>query len=362
MLAVSPKLWSQCIGKKFWRRPTRPLFKMSNRSTSTQRKITNHDKAKLFGVGIGASLTQGILGCGHGVAINFGTRSVLNKVPMSVVVGTGAFAFLGTGTSMITSFIASLGMDEQNISYSFSLLNEDTVYVACCLGITGTFATPLGVHLGKKLPNHLLSGIMGLLFCCVSPFILNSAWTKYSTAQERDDKQMLPNVKENIAFEKTTGTQQNTITMKNLKLGASRFYDLIQTVPERALSNPWETSIHGAIGIFGGLLYGVAGVGPILMTYLTMATPFVHAQCVVAAMLAHFPRVLVGVASHLQVGNVAKGAVFPLIVGTSIGGLYGANVLTSAPEALLKGIFGTIVGIVGVRQVHSMYKVIKKIK
>ena len=65
----------------------------------------------------------------------------------------------------------------------------------------------------------------------------------------------------------------------------------------------------------GGILYGLAGVGPVLMTYLTMTTPMGHASCVATAMLAHYPRVLVGLASHSAMGNVAWGEMMNLVLG-----------------------------------------------
>jgi hypothetical protein len=38
-----------------------------------------------------------------------------------------------------------------------------------------------------------------------------------------------------------------------------------------------------------------------------MTTPMGHAACVATAMLAHYPRVWVGLASHSAMGNVAWG-------------------------------------------------------
>lgn len=52
----------------------------------------------------------------------------------------------------------------------------------------------------------------------------------------------------------------------------------------------------------------------------------------------------------------------PLLIGTSLGGYYGAKTLTTVPEAPLKALFGGFVGVLGAKQVLSAWKNVKRIK
>ena len=55
-------------------------------------------------------------------------------------------------------------------------------------------------------------------------------------------------------------------------------------------------------------------------------------------------------------------AVPPLLVGTLLGGYYGAKTLTTVPEAPLKALFGGFVGVLGAKQVLGAFRNVKKIK
>ena len=55
-------------------------------------------------------------------------------------------------------------------------------------------------------------------------------------------------------------------------------------------------------------------------------------------------------------------AVPPLLVGTLLGGYYGAKTLTTVPEAPLKALFGGFVGVLGAKQVLGAFRNIKRIK
>ena len=313
------------------------------------------ERLKLFAVGVGAAAFQGTVGVGHGVIPNYGARSILHRFPTLVAVGTGTFAFLGTGTAMLAYFISTSVSTPNN---AISLINEETVYTAVCLGVPGTIFTPIGVLVGKRMPNHILTGVIGAVFCIVSPLILHSAWNNSQNKEEQGRPRLTDNGDGD-------GGDDNgsTVTLERLQLGTSRLYKLLRTVPRQIRENPWKTSMpHFAMGMFGGLLYGVAGVGPVLMTYLTVATPFAHAQCVAAAMLSHYPRVLVGMATHVKLGNVAWSAVPALLIGTTLGGYYGGTFLTTLPEAPLKGVFGAIVGVLGARQVYSVWRRMNRLK
>jgi uncharacterized membrane protein YfcA len=339
-------------------------FHRTNSTATTKLKpLSTMEKLKLFAVGVGAAAFQGTVGVGHGVITNYGARSILHRFPTSVAVGTGTFAFLGTGTAMLAYFISTSVSTPNN---GISLLNEETVYTAVCLGVPGTIFTPIGVLVGKRLPNHILTGVIGAVFCIVSPLILHSAWNNSQNKEEQlcpgltndDDDDDDDNDNDN-----DNDDNDSTITLERLQLGTSRLYKLLHTVPGQIREeDPWKTSMHFAMGMFGGLLYGVAGVGPVLMTYLTVATPFVHAQCVAAAMLSHYPRVLVGMATHVKLGNVAWSAVPALLIGTTLGGYYGGTFLTTIPEAPLKGVFGAIVGVLGARQVYSVWRRMNRLK
>ena len=51
----------------------------------------------------------------------------------------------------------------------------------------------------------------------------------------------------------------------------------------------------------------------------------------------------------------------PLLVGTLLGGYYGAKTLTTVPEAPLKALFGGFVGVLGAKQVLGAFRNVKKI-
>ena len=215
----------------------------------------------------------------------------------------------------------------------------------------------------------MLTGIIGVVFCCISPLILQSAFQKqeksavaHPAAPDPDAHPEHHTTSEVNPDPDADPDLEQHITLTGMARGLSQLSLLFKTVPRHVMDDPWKTVRHVTMGSVGGLLYGVAGVGPVLMTYLAIATPFLHAECVAAAMLAHYPRVLVGLATHLHVGNVAWAAVPPLLVGTSLGGWYGANVLTTVPEAPLKAAFGGIVGVLGARQVFGVWKAVRKLK
>jgi uncharacterized membrane protein YfcA len=330
-----------------------------NRTNSTDKTkpLSTVEKLKLFAVGVGASAFQGTVGVGHGVITNYGARSILHRFPTSVAVGTGTFAFLGTGTAMLAYFISTSVCTSNG---AISPINEETVYTAVCLGVPGTIFTPIGVLVGKRIPGTILTGVIGAVFCIFSPLILHSAWNSSQNKEEQGRPLRLTN---NDDDDDDDDDANGTLTLERLQLGTSRLYHLLHTVPRQIREeDPWKTSTHFAIGMFAGLLYGVAGVGPVLMTYLTVATPFVHAQCVAAAMLSHYPRVLVSMATHVKLGNVAWPAVPALLMGTTLGGYYGGTFLTTMPEAPVKGVFGAIVGVLGARQVCSVWRRLNKLK
>ena len=52
----------------------------------------------------------------------------------------------------------------------------------------------------------------------------------------------------------------------------------------------------------------------------------------------------------------------PLLVGTLLGGYYGAKTLTTVPEAPLKALFGGFVGVLGAKQVLGAFRNVKRIK
>ena len=269
---------------------------------------------KMLGIGVLASTAQGMIGVGHGFVVNLATSRVLKSLPSRVAVGTAAWGFLGTGSAILAFFLHTPDDDTP------PFLDDDMVFTAFCLGFPGMLTTPLGVMLGKKISNRMLTGVIGSVFVGFSPLILYSAWTKQNlvVASPSPSSSSSPSSLSSSSSSSLPPSDSQPLSIDGLKHGLLRVGVSLANVPARVEEDPWTSSRHVLAGCVGGILYGLAGVGPVLMTYLTMTTPMGHASCVATAMLAHYPRVLVGLASHSAMGNVAWGEMMNLVLCCSI--------------------------------------------
>ena len=333
-------------------------------STQIKSPISFKSKFKLTAVGLAAAMTQATIGVGHGIVVNFGAKSILQQYKMRQVVGTASWAFLGTGTAMLACFI-NIDQDEEDDEEENKevkaktdrfLLNDETVFTSVCLGAPGILTTPIGVMIGKKIPNKMLIAIVGAALLCFSPLILQSAWKSYN----KDGFTTQPSSSSPLSSSSPSMPSSSpSITFQGLHRGFHRVLKSFLNASERAMVDPMLTARHIVTGSVAGVLYGLAGTGPVLMTYLAVTTDLSHPECVATGMLAHYPRVLVGLVMHTSLGNVIWQGVPFLLAGTCFGGYFGSNILTSMPEAPLKAVFGTMVGIFGFRQVMGVFKRVK---
>lgn len=267
------------------------------------------------GVGVCAGATLGLVGWG-------GAQVIKPSLTSPSLIGCSPLQ--ATATSLFSLSVAVVAGGSQFLQAGNA-----------CLPVAAALALPsvLGARWGSRVAGKLSADQLSLIFNGGSVLLLP---THYLVQHSRRSKQL-----ELEHAPVSDHTRSGAECDEAAKLETAMFH----------IQQPLALLGHACFGYVTGVLSALMGVGglPVVMSYLTLASPLPHHLIQGTAMCSVAPSVLTSALTHVQSGATPLRVAAAVTAGSVTGVALGAQLALSLPEQRLRELFMASLVVLGGR-------------